>query len=226
MMLAALALALVSAQECEEMQVTLLQSSIQLTKVPLNVSEPMSMVHRAGQELRRRLSLAYSLVLPTEKTLLSGIPALLVFMLAGLVMALLVVQLIGIYFDRREPSQQFGVPKPGYSTGGTLPPMSLPPSRASLQGRPSNGTASAPSTVGAVPGRDGAMCPALIVPYAEANFCVAQQGMQGLREGLQQEVPPVPVLGGQTGKALLYARFKTVKDAGLANHSRHLKTMF
>lgn len=140
---------------------------------------------------QKHLSLVLQLMLPTEKTALNGIPALLVFMLAGLVMALFVVQLIGVMFDDRskeaqpfQPGHRYGhgYPQAPSTTGqGSLPPMTLPgtpPSRASM------GPATAPSTVQNLPQREtlgtgsrqsqapnpAQMCPAMIVPHAEAQL--------------------------------------------------------
>ena len=197
--------------EEDELRVSLLQSSLQLEKkASVQSLEPSaqtlepSVSKRNAEAVReqnklwspyveasdhvkmlakKHLSLVLQMMLPTEKTALSGIPALLVFMLAGLVMALFVVQLIGVMFDDRskEPGPQPFQPRYGYppSTGhGTLPPMTLPnspPSRVSM------GPHTAPSTVPNLPQRDtvgsgrqsqapnpSQMCPAMIVPHAEA----------------------------------------------------------
>lgn len=183
---------------------------------------------------QKHLSLVLQLMLPTEKTALNGIPALLVFMLAGLVMALFVVQLIGVMFDDRskeaqpfQPGHRYGhgYPQAPSTTGqGSLPPMTLPgtpPSRASM------GPATAPSTVQNLPQREtlgtgsrqsqapnpAQMCPAMIVPHADANFAIPNAGLNALITGLTGSLDgPVAVIGAQTNNPLLYARFKDVKD--------------
>lgn len=220
-------------EEADDLRLSLLQSSLQVAKAPVerNVSaapEQHALFDRyadaakqARMMAKKQLNFVMQLVLPTEKTALSGIPALLVFMLAGLVMALFVVQLIGVMFEEKK-SAPFRPGGPTYSQStapGTLPPMTLPnspPSRASMA-RPGAGSASAPSTVSTLPVRghasarpshapDGAaMCPALISPSAEAHFTVPRGDLNSLNAGT---VGPVAILGGQTGKALLYARFK------------------
>lgn len=194
-----------SCEESDDLQVSLLQSSLQVAKMAkapvknedidridrvasieavkqhnrmlnpyIEVSENVKMLAKKHFSL-----VAKAMMLPTEKTALSGIPALLVFMLAGLVMALFVVQLIGAMFDDKketppfQPGQRYGYPAAPSTAGqGSLPPLSVPPSRASM------GPVTAPSTMQTLPQRDAGrqsqapnpsqMCPAMCVPYAEA----------------------------------------------------------
>eukprot|EP00438_Fugacium_kawagutii_P022489 Skav229696 [mRNA] locus=scaffold3722:232744:236019:- [translate_table: standard] len=178
-----------SCEESDDLRVSLLQSSLQVAKMAkapvknedidriddridrdasieavkqhnrmfnpyIEVSENVKML------AKKHLSfVAKAMMLPTEKTALSGIPALLVFMLAGLVMALFVVQLIGVMFDDKsketppfQPGQRYGYPAAPSTAGqGSLPPLSVPPSRASM-GVP----VTAPSTMQTLPQRDAA----------------------------------------------------------------------
>mmetsp|Transcript_12448 Transcript_12448/g.20390 ORF Transcript_12448/g.20390 Transcript_12448/m.20390 type:complete len:392 (+) Transcript_12448:82-1257(+) len=246
-----------SSCESDDLRVSLLQSSLQVAKASVkpvkkienienieNIdrnasieavkqhSRMLSPYVEASEHVKmlaqKHLSLVLQLMLPTEKTALNGIPALLVFMLAGLVMALFVVQLIGVMFDDRKeaqpfhPGHRYGYPQAPSTTGqGSLPPMTLPgspPSRASM------GPATAPSTVQNLPQRDtlgsrqsqappAQMCPAMIVPHADANFAIPNAGLNALITGLTGSLDgPVAVIGAQTNKPLLYARFKDVKD--------------
>ena len=232
-------------EEADDLRLSLIQSSLQVAKKPVEAErnatsgtskDETSMffnryvdaAKHAKMMAQKQLNFVMQLVLPTEKTALSGIPALLVFMLAGLVMTLFVVQLISVMFEEKAPPFRPGQPYAPSTTQGTLPAMTLPgspPSRASMS-RPGTvgtvGAASAPSTMSTIPvGRPGArgsgrpsapdgaaMCPALISPHAEAQFSVPSEGMNSLAANGGGTVGPVAVLGGQTGKALLYARFK------------------
>lgn len=222
-----------------------------------------------AQQLHRPASLLRSLV--EEPSALNGIPALMVFMLAAVVMVVCLVQFISIAFEDRSVeskgadqhmprgSQGFYnrtgrpansgdwraalAPAPGnpysepffgpdgqeQSTLGTLLPATLPmSSRPSLNAPATHQSLGAPSAFGRseAPGsssiqraeavRTGslssspaarpdvaAMCPNLILPFAEAQFSLPADNLAKLVGGSG----PVSVLGGQTGRPLLHARF-------------------
>mmetsp|Transcript_34813 Transcript_34813/g.64789 ORF Transcript_34813/g.64789 Transcript_34813/m.64789 type:complete len:415 (-) Transcript_34813:47-1291(-) len=159
--------------EAAQLQVSLLQSSLTVARrdraeaaqdILLDVPvaggiqpswlwqvESLAYFGRAAQTaMVRHMSLIRQLTLPTDKTAVSGLPALIVFMVAALVMVLFVSQMMGTLFEDRNQDSYSGYPAqkswpadfrgsygPAGSYGpdgqerstlgpGSLPPMTLP----------------------------------------------------------------------------------------------------
>lgn len=224
------------------------------------------------QQLHRPASLLRSLM--EEPSALNGIPALVVFMLAAVVMVVCLVQFISIAFEERSgdskcaaqqmprgsqgvhnrtgrlansgdwraasasgPDNPYSEPLFGpdgqeRSTLGTLLPATLPLSSRPSLNAPALHLSGAPSSSGRFEARGSssiqqaealrtgslssspaarpdvaAMCPNLILPFAEAQFSVPADNFAKLIGGFG----PVSVLGGQTGRPLLHARFDTAQ---------------
>ncbi|CAE7484920.1 hypothetical protein AK812_SmicGene24848 [Symbiodinium microadriaticum] len=154
------------AEDVARLQVSLLQSSLTVARTertpeqealfatPVSGLQPswlwevegLSNYGRAAKAtMSRHLSLVLQLTLPTDRTAVSGLPALVVFMVAALVMVLFVSQMIGVFFEERSkeelryfPGSEGPKPRwPGDFAGGdgqerstiggwSLPPMTLP----------------------------------------------------------------------------------------------------
>jgi len=153
------------AEDVGRLQVSLLQSSLTVARTertqeqeqalfatPVSGIQPswlwevegLSNYGRAAKAaMSRHLGLVLQLTLPTDRTAVSGLPALVVFMVAALVMVLFVSQMIGVFFEERskEDLRYFGSegPKPRWPAdfagdaqerstigGWSLPPMTLP----------------------------------------------------------------------------------------------------
>jgi hypothetical protein len=223
-------------------------------------------------QLHRPASLLRSLM--EEPSALNGIPALVVFMLAAVVMVVCLVQFISIAFEERSgdskcaaqqmprgsqgvhsrtgrlanggdwraasasgpdnpySEQLFGPDGQERSTLGTLLPATLPLSSRPSLNAPALHLSGSPSSSGRFEARGSssiqqaealrtgslssspaarpdvaAMCPNLILPFAEAQFSVPADNFEKLIGGFG----PVSVLGGQTGRPLLHARFGTAE---------------
>lgn len=220
--------------DLEALEFSLLQTSVQLERLPIeasaakrrardSITAEVSAANRsaieAGRTWRSRASLILQLVMPSEKTAVSGIPALVVFMLAAVVLVVFMIQIIGTLFEQQtdkgyEEAFKRGHPhsEPLFGPDGqerhmltkpSLPPMILPGSARSsaAQGADSH----VPSG-----GRGLNLLPSFISPHAEVRFCIPADGVAKLCTG----VGPVGVLGGQTRLALLQARFSADRAGG------------
>lgn len=281
-------------EDAETLEFSLLQTSLQLASerntLPaagtpvktwprnatvsfVDLSSVAGATQRFGREIAEQLHRPASLLrsLVEEPSALNGIPALMVFMLAAVVMVVCLVQFISIAFedrsveskgaDQQMPRESFYsrtggpansgdwrsalAPAPGnpysapffgadgqeQSTLGTLPPATLPmssrpslhapathqslgaaspfgrsdqaPGSSSIQRAEALRTGSVSSSSRAARPDVAAMCPNLILPFAEAQFSIPADNLAKLVGGSG----PVSVLGGQTGRPLLHARF-------------------
>ncbi|CAE7298086.1 unnamed protein product [Symbiodinium pilosum] len=160
------------AEEAKRLQVSLLQSSLTVarTKPKAEVDEHLSLfasfasfaspvpglrsswlwevvsLSNYGRAAKAAMGRHLELIrtLPTDRTAVSGLPALVVFMVAALVMVLFVSQMIGAFFEERGKEERYlqgldGYPKPRWTDLGhgdgqerstlgrsSLPPMTLP----------------------------------------------------------------------------------------------------
>mmetsp|Transcript_33341 Transcript_33341/g.79970 ORF Transcript_33341/g.79970 Transcript_33341/m.79970 type:complete len:395 (-) Transcript_33341:45-1229(-) len=233
------------AEDVARLQVSLLQSSLTVARTertpeqealfatPVSGLQPswlwevegLSNYGRAAKAtMSRHLSLVLQLTLPTDRTAVSGLPALVVFMVAALVMVLFVSQMIGVFFEERSkeelryfPGSEGGDGQERSTIGGwSLPPMTLPNTPVANMEGGSSAVSTLPlldrwsepvrsgSLTGTLPEASdrAALIPRLIQPSAEAQFHVPAEGLSSLWRGES----PVGIFG-PGGHTLLFARF-------------------